>query len=158
MHRKLNSRGETIVEVLIAIAIMSAALGGAFAIATRSQRTVQGNQERYQATLIANQQADLIKLAQADDGKKDKIKTFTDSTKVFCFDSAGVIQDPTASDAASLDPQCLVDYGSPAAFQYRVRIQPNQTAGVVDTFVITVEWDSISSESGVDSVRLLYGT
>jgi type II secretory pathway pseudopilin PulG len=161
----ITQRGETIVEVLIAIAVMSAALGGAFAISTRSQRTVQSNQERYQATLIANQQADLIKLAQAYEGKVTKINSFgnSDGSKVFCMSDTGDVGNLTDTGTTSppLDAECLVPFGNPAAFDYRVRVQPIQSdIGVgkpVDTFIITVDWDSISSKSGTDTVRLIYG-
>jgi Tfp pilus assembly protein PilV len=153
-----SQKGETIIEVLIAIMVMSAALAGAFAVSSRSQRTVQSNQERYQAQLIANQQADLIKLAQADDGKKTLLNTYTNSTRVFCMNASGAIESLTVTTA--LDPQCLVPYGSPKAFDYKVMVQPIQSnPGVgnpVDTFVITIEWDSLSSASGTDNLRLIY--
>lgn len=61
----INKKGDTIVEVMIAIVILGAVLGGAFAISNKSQQNAQANHERYQAQLLANQQAELLRQAYA---------------------------------------------------------------------------------------------
>ena len=50
---KLTQRGDTIVEVLIAIAVASAILGGSYTIANKSSQQIRGAQERTEASKIA---------------------------------------------------------------------------------------------------------
>ncbi len=52
----MNSFGDTIVEVLIAITVMSSILGGAFVSARRSTNTTRSAQERIEALAIAQGQ------------------------------------------------------------------------------------------------------
>lgn len=52
----INSRGDTIVEVLIAITVMSSILGGAFVSARRSTNATRASQERVEALTIAQGQ------------------------------------------------------------------------------------------------------
>jgi type II secretory pathway pseudopilin PulG len=154
--KRISQHGETIVEVLVAIAVMSAALGSAFAISTRSQKTVQDNQERYQAQLYANQQADLIKLAQGDTDKKQKLDS-RDTTKVFCMKTDGDISAEKTQTNLATDTDCLRGYGSPVAFNYRVRVAPsNPGGGATTTYLITVEWDG--GNGNLQQVQLVYGT
>ena len=53
---KLNHRGDTIVEVLISIAVASLVLAGAYAISNRNVASTQDTQEHSQALLIAQRQ------------------------------------------------------------------------------------------------------
>jgi type II secretory pathway pseudopilin PulG len=135
-HIFLSQTGETIVEVLFSIAVLASALGGAFAISTRSKNTMQANQERYQAQLIANGQADNLKLYMA------KNSTFGG----FCFDSNGNKQ--TSSDS------CKFNNGNNPDL-YNVSI--NQPNPAVNFFVIKVIWDSLVNGEQ-DQVELVYGT
>lgn len=64
--RRLNKRGDTIIEVLMAIAIVSAVLGGAFVSANRSLNGMRVSQERSQAVKLAQGQAELLSAATKD--------------------------------------------------------------------------------------------
>lgn len=57
---KLDKRGDTIVEVLIAIAVVSAVLGGAFASAQRSLNGTQMSRERGEALKYVQQQLERL--------------------------------------------------------------------------------------------------
>lgn len=52
----LNNKGDTIVEVLIAITVVSSILGGAFVSARRSTNATRASQERVEALAIAQGQ------------------------------------------------------------------------------------------------------
>lgn len=129
----LNQIGDTIVEVLIAISVLSLALGMAFAIANRSRNTIQANQERYQAQLIANSQADNIKLYIALNGSYD--------SSIICFDQYGNghITSPECNNVDNL---------------YNVSISP--APGNNNIHIIKVTWNSLIG--GQDNVELVYGT
>lgn len=57
----IGRKGDTIVEVMIAIVVLGAALGAAFSISNRSVIQTQNNHERYQIQLWMNEQAELIR-------------------------------------------------------------------------------------------------
>jgi prepilin-type N-terminal cleavage/methylation domain-containing protein len=58
---RLSQRGDTLVEVLLAITIVSMVLGGAFALTRQSATTTQRAQERSEAINLAQQQTELLK-------------------------------------------------------------------------------------------------
>ena len=57
----LSNGGDTIVEVLIAIAVVSAVLGGAFVSANRSLNMSRQSQERGEALKLAEGQVERVK-------------------------------------------------------------------------------------------------
>lgn len=153
---KFTQRGETIVEVLIALAVLSAALGGAFAISSRSQKAVQANHERYEAELIANEQADLLKVYLADTVNYDNVQTnLNDENKAFCVQAMTAQFDP--SNPAAIDPACKrgVD-GRYSVFVFPRSRTDISGANVVDTFIIRVEWDDFQDGNRA-KVELVYG-
>lgn len=144
---RLNHGGETIVEVLISIAVISAALGGAFAISNRSEKSVQANQERYQAQLFANKQADLIKgYAIANPGGVP----ISGSGDAFCINNTGTITLIRFSDT-TFSSSCLEQS------LFNVRVIPSITNQ--KAYIIQVEWDSLTSKAadGKDRLELIYG-
>ena len=135
---KLKNNGETIVEVLISIAILALALGSAFAIANKARATVLANQERYQAQLLANTQADALKAYMA---------TNTKPVITFCL-IGGELQDH--SDASK---PCFRNN------LYDISVTPKDDPCNCNPnlFLIRVEWDSLIY-NGKDNVELVYGT
>ena len=72
--QRLNQRGDTIIEVLIAIIVLSSVLAGAYGVASRATKENMQTQEHSQALQIAQGQLETLKTQQsAPDG-------------VFCFD------------------------------------------------------------------------
>ncbi|HPW48316.1 hypothetical protein KBB76_01255 [Candidatus Saccharibacteria bacterium] len=129
---KLNIKGETIVEVLLALTVLAVVLGGVFAISTRSKRTIQDNQERYQAQLIANSQADGLKIYVAEHGAPS-------TTSDFCMDGANLISETDS---------CKRGDGL-----YSVKI--TKAPGADDIFIIKVSWEGLNSIN--NEVNLVYG-
>ncbi len=64
--KPLGSKGDTIIEVLLAIAIVSAVLGGAFVSANRSLQGTRVSLERSEATKLVQGQAELLGAASSD--------------------------------------------------------------------------------------------
>ncbi len=151
-NKRLNSKGETIVEVLIAIAVLSAALGGAYAITTSSQKTLQANHERYQAQLLANRQAEMLKSYANEDFESFKR---LNGSLPFC---AETFLNPTSPqfDPATDTTSCV---DGPNGL-YRVLVYPRERTVngnvIIDTFLIEVTWDSLLQD-GKDKVDLYYG-
>jgi len=146
MKSKLQA-GETIVEVLIAIAVLATALGGAFSISTRAKNTMQANQERYQAQLIANSQADLLKLYMLDNSQySPKLAYFCmyydETNKSYAPIEYNVLNSPPANCTQNSD-------------LYSISI--TQTNSSENIYLIKVIWDSLINGSQ-DQVELAYGT
>lgn len=132
---KLNIKGETIVEVLLALTVLAVVLGGVFAISTRSKRTIQDNQERYQAQLIANGQADGLKIYVADNGPVPP----GDATDGFCMSGANLISG--------------TDSCKRADGLYSIKI--TKAPGADDIFIIKVTWEGLNNIN--NEVDLVYG-
>lgn len=136
--------GETIVEVLFAIVVISSALGGAFAIANRSQLTVEANRERYQAQMLANSQADNLKLVTSDNEKKKNIDENYVSKQAFCIFQGSVY--------ATDDSSGKCQFNFLGGVSYKVSITSNGE----EVFLISVNWDSLINKEK-DQVELVYG-
>ncbi len=64
--KRLHDRGDTIVEVLLAIAVVSAVLGAAFASSNQSLTGTRQAQERGEATKFVESQLERLKAAASD--------------------------------------------------------------------------------------------
>ncbi len=131
--QKLSSKGDTIVEVLIAIAIVSVVLAGAFAATRRSANATRTAQEQGEALKLAESQVELIKGA-ASSGNPNVI-----STNDFCIIAATASLSPTNN--------CVTNNG----IDYTTVV--THVAGTKD-FVTKVTWDGLSGVT--NSVELDY--
>lgn len=139
MSKKFQA-GETIIEVLVAISVIAATIGVSFAIANRSQKTVQADQERYTAQLLANGQADSIR---AYIGEASSNRSEATLSSPFCM--------VDASPQPNTNPECTVNN------LYAITVTRTSNSTSFSTFNIKVEWDSITG-NGKDKVELNYGT
>ncbi len=100
---KLNHVGDTIVEVLICMAIVGLALGGAFGVAVRSLVQIREAEERSQAIRLAQSQVELLQQAI----KEDPTGTFASTGKFFA-DSA----DPNCTNPNTIKAWQCPPYGT----------------------------------------------
>jgi type II secretory pathway pseudopilin PulG len=144
-----NQFGDTIVEVMIAIVVLGAALGGAFAISNRSTRTTQANHERYQAQVLANSQAERL---------KSNYNTFIQANTRSSYVAGSTCLNASNNWEADI-VNCTIDG------LYDIKLEPvpitppdeaQAAAGSAITYKIVVKWDSLTS-GGKDNVELLYG-
>ncbi len=137
--QRLGSKGDTIVEVLLAIAVVSAVLSGAYVATNRSLNGVRQSQERGEALKFIEGQLERLKEA----AKKDVDpagQVFTTSTNPFCLDDSLVTpQAPT----------------SPACNQgiYHLEIRRTLSSGAY-TFAATATWERITG--GQDQLTIRY--
>lgn len=144
--KNIRQRGDTIVEVLIAIAVVSMILGGAYVTTNRSLLATRAAEERGNALKLAESQVEQIKgLA-----KTDPDRVFGATTPLpFCISlSSGL---PVAASSAA----CRVNAaGSPTTNQpvYNLSIT---RASDGNTFTVTNRWASARGDTN-DQVRLIY--
>lgn len=150
---KRNQSGDTIIEVMIAIVLLGAALGGAFAITNKSQLATQANHERYQAQLYANQQAELLRQAYTTyiaTGNRPGFVSYVVESGTRCLDNAATV---------TTDSGCVKD----GLYTIDVNLVENSVAGSADTsgtatklnYSIVVAWDDLTG--GQSRTELLYG-
>lgn len=130
--RRLNQVGDTIVEVMIAVVVLSLTIGGAYGIATRSLRAGRQAQERGEALKLAESQLENIKAQATQPG------TTIFTTSNFCFDTSGAVK--TAGCTFNL---------------YTVSITHSPLANNVHQFDVSVQWPSINL-NGNDQLIMHY--
>ena len=138
-----RSRGDTMVEVLIAIAVVAMVMGGAYVTTNRSLMATRAAEERSIALKLAESQVERLKGLMASDSQ-----AVLGVAAPFCI--SGVTGQPiSASDA-----QCSVgSSGLPSAVEpvYRLSIAKPST----NDFVLTVQWYNVRGQ-GQDSLQLRY--
>lgn len=148
-----SHKGDTIVEVLIAIVILAAGIGTAFAISGRAKNATQDNHERYQAQLHANKQAEILRSKYYSyTALKARSSFAADITSPGdgCFDSSSAWKSYSSSSCQGVD----------SLYNIRISRISTSNAGTVGsmaslTYLIEVTWDKLGGGAG--RVGLYYG-
>lgn len=140
----MRERGDTMVEVLIAIAVVSLILGGAYVTTNKSLQATRAAQERSIALKLAESQLERVKGLVA----SNPTSVFGPSApSPFCV-SSGTGMPVSATDAA-----CAVDSsGLPTTSEPIFHLS---VARAGNDFVLTETWFNVSGRVG-DSLQLRY--
>jgi prepilin-type N-terminal cleavage/methylation domain-containing protein len=132
---KLHERGDTIVEVLIAIAVISLILGGAYVTTNHSLLAVRDAQEHGDALKLTESQLEQLKGVISNDPNA----VFGGSAPgSFCISNV-------TSVSASSSPSCTVDSsGTPTTNQPQYRIAITRSG---NTFTIVNNWDTVQGNT-----------
>ncbi len=145
-HQARRERGDTIVEVLISIAVVSLILGGAYVTTNRSLQNTRASEERGNALKLVESQIEQLKGMIAQNSSAVFGGTAPAS---FCM-SGTTVPLPSSATAA-----CMVDSsGSPvgAAVQPQYRLSITRS---VNTFTVTNQWTNVGGR-GNDQVTMTY--
>ncbi len=149
-----KQRGDTIIEVLLAMSIIGLVLGSAFGIANRGVASGRSAQERTEALKIAESQLELLK---ANVATEPQIQATNPAFNVtgFCMISSG---SPVA--VAANAGGCIDQNGRGGAGLYSIRID-KPTAAAGSPYTITVIWERLSAAQAnaadrKDTVTLYY--
>jgi prepilin-type N-terminal cleavage/methylation domain-containing protein len=130
-----NQRGDTLIEVLISIAIISTVLGAAYATVSRSFRTGTQSTERGEALRLVENQLELLK-AGVKKAKGLPTNPVISATGDFCLNSSGAI-------SGSRCTQGL--------YSYWLSKNPK------GAYIASAEWDSYGyGVGGKDRIELTY--
>jgi len=149
MQRRFrNQAGDTIVEVVIAVAVVATILAGAFVVTNRSTQAVRDSEEHAQALQYLQGQVELLRAAAASSGALSAANI----SAPFCFDNALALH-------AAGSTSCAGAGGAiPYSFSISCSVPPSKGCPApqynVTTFTLTATWPSISG--GTDAVYLAY--
>jgi type II secretory pathway pseudopilin PulG len=142
VHARRRQRGDTIVEVLISLTIVSVVLGGAYVTTNKSLLATRGAQERGNALKLAESQVEQLKGVIATD-PDDVFNPGAPSP--FCIDSSGVV--------ATSDPDCTVNTGGTAT-----TAEPKFNLSITrsgNTFTIRNSWTNVAGKV-TDQLQIKY--
>jgi len=139
--RRLKSSGDTIVEVLLAIAVLGAVLSAAYVSANRSQKNIRQAQERGEALQFVQAQLELIKDMATNDQQSGAL--FSEIQPFCIIDSSYTIVIPPA-------PGC--SFGTDG--RYGITVQ-RTVSGTGHLFTVTAVWDNVIG-SGQDNITSSY--
>jgi|GEM_PF-1023758 len=146
-----SERGDTIVEVMIVLAVLGMAIGISYATANRSLLNARQAQENSQASELVQSQLEQLRTMTKNNCTTAPVDTahciysgspYGSSTSPFCVVS-GVVKN------AKTDASCLK---AGESGRYRLTITRDNST---DTFTIVASWDDVEGE-GTDTVTLNY--
>jgi Tfp pilus assembly protein PilV len=134
--RKLGERGDSLVEVLISIGIITTVLAGAYVMTNTSLETSRDAQERLNATKLVQSQIELVKSVAT--SNPNALFGATAPTTNYCITTAlAVVADTNA--ACKVDINGNATTGQPA-FQLTISRSGN-------TFTVQDTWTSFNGKS-----------
>ena len=155
---KLNSRGDTILEVLISVAILSLILTSSFALTNRSSIANRQAAERGEASKLGQSELEKLKYYLSSPGITAPANGF-----FFCVDTSNpvaptiiavsITQSTIDTAYNSIDIRCRKGTDSRyATFIYR---EPSGTEQATNTYTTYVRWNSATGR-GTDKINLVH--
>ena len=147
-QRVNHQRGDTIVEVLVSIAVVSLVLGGAYVMTNNSLLASRAAQERSIALKLAEAQIEQVKGLAATD--PDSI--FGVATPLpFC------ISKNTGKPVTTSDSTCALDtFGQPTTVEPQFKISIMRSGAANNDFTLTETWSDVTGHGAQDSLQLKY--
>lgn len=142
----VRQRGDTIVEVLIAILVISSILAGAFVSARRSQSAIRQSQERVEALNIAEGQVERVKSLSQEDASQVYGVAVAAPFCVYDENGHNKVQALGTIPTLATDDFAHDVYGDNCAFApnagvtYYVHIARDDK----NTFTVRVRWDGVN--------------
>lgn len=160
MRRLTNQSGDTIVEVLLSIAIVSLILGAAYVSANQSIKNVRRSQERIEATKVAEGQAEMLKAAIVSDN------AISGLTTSFCLRYAGGASPISRTNFPAAFSTVPANSTSDALVNYPDYCKQDPNGGVIyhlsitkdptlDAYNIRARWAKYGG-TGIEEVNIRY--
>lgn len=153
--RKLQQAGDTIVEVIIVLAVLGTAISIAYSTASRSLQATRQAEENSQATQLVQSQIESLRSYSALPASNSNHIFVTPGA--FCFDTSGnVAASPTllltTTSTGAYHGSCVYNNLFNIAIFYT---KNNMFGHQTDTFTVRATWDDVQGSSK-DTVTLVY--
>ncbi len=125
--------GDTIIEVLLSMAVMGLVIGVSYATATKAMHTGQYAHEYSQAVELAQAQLEKVRYIASDPAVLAAHNVFTTGSAYYIDDSMNIVAPPTNVNNL-----------------FRVELRYSNAASAPDTFTAHVTWDR---ESGAKALK-----
>jgi type II secretory pathway pseudopilin PulG len=162
--KRLRQRGDTIVEVMIVLAVLGSAIGISYTTANRSLLNARQAQENAEAARIAQTQVEALYTPSIITDPADSHFIYIPSGRAFCMDNNDgdpPIKFSAASDGVAQKDINYIDFPQPSAdpvkncvqglYHYSIRYDAAQN----NKFTVVVVWDDVLGQ-GKDTVTLTY--
>lgn len=138
---RTNNRGDTIIEVMLVVAILGLTFAGAYSIAYASTSKNRNAQEHAEALQYMTSQIEILR-----NSPEEVIeKTTTGINAEFCFSNTGVLVKP-------FDP-AICNVGTDSRYNVRVRyLRPPSDPGI---YRLQVTWQG-NGDLGMQSEKIVY--
>jgi len=159
-----NQRGDTIVEVMIVLAVLGSAIGISYSTASRSLLNARQAHETSEGSKIAQTQIEMLYAQSEVVDDHDNTHYIYDNSRLFCMGANdGLVK--TGFSGGSLNQASLTDANYPtddsctSQNRYRVSIRYEDIVTgpptIYDKFTVRVAWDDVLGD-GLDTVTLVY--
>ncbi|HVW22922.1 MAG TPA: prepilin-type N-terminal cleavage/methylation domain-containing protein [Candidatus Saccharimonadales bacterium] len=161
----LGSRGDTIVEVMVTLAILGLAFSIAYATANHSLMLARNSEEHSEATQFLQSQVEQIRAYIAQDSANlTSLESYWSGGGGghvdFCFDAGGTVQASHLAPGDTDNPDCT--FGNPSLYQVAVQYvtipegtQPSGSDQNQSYFKGVVSWDGVG-QLGKQQVQFNY--
>lgn len=141
MITQLKEAGDTIVEVLIAVACLALVLGIAYNIAVKSAGNTEVTQERSEALQLAQSQIEFLR----ENGATNDLIDFNGTDK--CFSTTG------ATFGTAVSSPCTYQNGTGEVYLINITEASAQNG---ELYTVSVSWDLQTSNTYKYDVKLYY--
>ena len=157
LKNRLHQAGDTIVEVMVSLAIISMVLGASYAVANRSLRGVQTAQERVEALQIAQTMIETVKQY----ATKDDPSVFPAISSDVCFSSnlSDISPPPPGSRVAPVTFNAAHPFCNQGLYRRHVMITPVAVPlgqPPEYEYAAVVEWSSLTGLTNSNQAVLRY--
>ena len=144
---KLKQSGDTLIEVLLAIAILSSVLAGSYSITRKSLRIAQASQDRIYGLKLLEGQVEMLRRYREIDssGWVAGLNTVLTATDSYCFNPNDLLADAGSFKPHSQAPDKCESFGPPEEpSRYKVINTRDATIPASPVYVFRVEWLTVN--------------
>ncbi len=144
MFRRIftRQRGDTIVEVLIAIAVVSSVLAIAYSTMNKNVSILRGNQERTEAAKLAQGQLEALKYMATINATGVRAQGDTP----FCINGSNIVTLNAALPAADIETENFGQYNAACnSGLYYMSVKRDDTDLTGRTYKIVIRWDGFNT-------------
>lgn len=143
MGKLSSSRGDTLIEVMLAIAILSSVLAGSYSITRRALRISQASQDRIYGLKLLEGQIEMMRQYREIDssGWAKGISDIVSSGGAYCFHPEDLLFDPETLQPSTAD--CSSFGPTEDISRYTIRNTTENLAGA-NIYVFRVQWPALN--------------